>query len=271
MLVHIDHQEGTPLTDQIVTGLQRLVEQRQLRHGSRLPSIRKFASDHGVSRFTVVQAYERLVATGQVRSRQGAGFFVDRPQLDKRRRARASVDLDNADDVLWLIRQQAIEHHLSHLPGCGWLPPSWLDVGGLERALRAVARLGAEQLMGGYGSAQGYPPLRGEIARHMGEMGVEADEDQVLMTNGIVGAIDMVCRYLVKPGDVILVDDPGYYQTFGHMQVLGANVIGVPWTDTGPDIEAFEALAAQNKPRLYITTSVVHNPTGCTISQATAC
>ena len=270
MLVTIRPNDSLPLTDQIVRGIQRLVEQRHLRHGSRLPSIRQFALDHGISRFTVVQAYDRLVATGHVISRQGAGFFVDKPATDKVRRSQASVQLDKADDVLWLIRQQSKENRLAHLPGCGWLPPSWLDCAGLEKALRAVARMGGEHLMGGYGSALGCPLLRESIARHMGDIGVEADSEQVLMTHGIVGAIDLVCRYLVKPGDVILVDDPGYYQTFGHMQALGATVIGVPWTATGPDVQAFEALCAEHKPRLYITTSVVHNPTGCTISHATA-
>ena len=232
MLIPIQPKAAKSLTDQVVDGIQRLVDQRQLRHGSRLPSIRQFATDHGISRFTVVQAYDRLVATGHIVSRHGAGFFVDKPVRDKVRRAKASVQLDKADDVLWLMRQQSKENQLRHLPGCGWLPAAWLDCAGLERSLRAVARMGGEQLVGGYGSALGYPPLRESIARHMGDIGVDADREQVLMTHGIVGAIDLVCRYLVKPGDVILVDDPGYFQTFGHMQAMGATVVGVPWTAT---------------------------------------
>ena len=270
MLISIASNASTPLTDQIVFGIQGLIEQRQLRHGARLPSIRKFAQDHGVSRFTVVQAYDRLVAAGQLRSRQGAGFFIENPHKQKRRAAESSCQLDKANDVLWLIRQQSQDHRLAHIPGCGWLPTEWLDSAGLERAMRAVSRLGASQLPGGYGSSKGYPPLRHDVARHLVETGIEADGEQVLMTHGIVGAIDLCCRYLIKPGDTVIVDDPGYFQTFGHMQALGANVVGVPWTHTGPDIDAFEALAAQHKPRIYITTSVVHNPTGCTMSHAKA-
>ena len=48
---------------------------------------------------------------------------------------------------------------------------------------------------------------------------------------------------MVRPDDAVLIDDPGYYQWFGHMRALGANVYGVPWTDEGPDLERLEVLA----------------------------
>lgn len=68
--------EDCPLTDQIVIGVKRQIDDRQLRPGTRLPSIRNFAETHGVSRFTVVEAYDRLVAMGCLQSRRGAGFYV---------------------------------------------------------------------------------------------------------------------------------------------------------------------------------------------------
>ena len=73
-----------------------------------------------------------------------------------------------------------------------------------------------------------------------------------------------------RPDDVVFVDDPGYYQTFGHMRVLGATIRGVPWTAAGPDLERLESMAQTQRPRFFITTSIVHNPTGHSISQGTA-
>jgi DNA-binding GntR family transcriptional regulator len=64
------------LVDQIVAGIKRQIQDRHLRPGAKLPSIRNFAETYSVSRFTVVEAYDRLVAMGYLRSRRGAGFYT---------------------------------------------------------------------------------------------------------------------------------------------------------------------------------------------------
>ena len=66
----------TPLVDQIVTAVRTRIDDRILRPGARLPPIRQFAEHHGVSRFTVVEAYDQLVAVGDLQSRRGSGFYV---------------------------------------------------------------------------------------------------------------------------------------------------------------------------------------------------
>ena len=269
MMVQVDSSRPDSLTQQIVTGIQRLVDSRKLRPESRLPSIRRFAADHNVSKFTVVQAYDRLVATGHIRPRHGAGFFVNKPtQADNR--TEGGVPLDKATDVLWLIRRQTLEFRFKHIPGGGWLPARWMEENGLDRALRDVSRRGVRRILSGYGDPRGYAPLREQVTRRLAEYGIDVSADQVLLTNGISGAIDLVGRYLVRPGDVVFVDDPGFFQTFGHMRVLGATIQGVPWTEHGPDLERLESMAEMHKPRLFITTSIVQNPTGHSISQGTA-
>ena len=74
--ININREDAYPLVDQIVDGIQRQIQEREIRPGSRLPSIRAFAQTHNVSRFTVVEAYDRLVAMGYLKSRRGAGFFT---------------------------------------------------------------------------------------------------------------------------------------------------------------------------------------------------
>ena len=268
-MVLVDPSQPDSLTDQIVKGIQRLVDERELRAETRLPSIRKFAKDHNISKFTVVQAYDRLVASGHIQPRHGAGFFVNKPAQSGARVERG-LRLDKATDVLWLIRQQSREFRFKHIPGGGWLPSQWLEASGLDRAMRDVSRRGVRTILNGYGDPRGYAPLREDVARRLEEFGIDASMDQILLTNGISGAIDLVGRYLVRPDDVVLVDDPGYYQTFGHMRVLGATIQGVPWTAAGPDLERLESMAQIHRPRFYITTSIVHNPTGHSITQGTA-
>ena len=269
MMVHVDPSCPDSLTQQIVKGIQHLVDNRILRPEARLPSIRKFAAEHEVSKFTVVQAYDRLVASGHIQPRHGAGFFVNRPaQSDAR--ADGGLRPDKATDVLWLIRQQAREFHFRHIPGGGWLPARWLEESGLDRAMREVSRRGVRSIVSGYGDSRGYAPLREKIARRLEDFGIHASADQILLTNGISGAIDLVGRYLVRSNDVVFADDPGYFRTFGHMRTLGATIEGVPWTATGPDLERLENMVRTHHPRFFITTSIVQNPTGQSISQGTA-
>ena len=270
MLIRLDLSRRVSLTDQIVEGIAQLVEKRSLRPDSRLPSIRKFAADHNISRFTVVHAYDRLVASGYIQSRQSAGFFVNKPDQPEQP-DEAEPQSARAGDVFWPMRRQTDPRCFKHRPGSGWLPQAWLMESGLDRAIRALARRDVYGDDCSYGDIKGYAPLRSHVRHQLAEHGIEACQNQILLTNGATGGIDLVARYLVQPGDAVFVDDPGFYQWFEHMRALGAEVHGVPWIDNGPDLERLEALAKAHKPRLFITTPVVQNPTGTSISQGIAC
>src|SRR5579864_4877190 len=74
--IELDRDNGVPLTDQIVTGVTAWIRSRAAHPGSKLPSIRQFAADFGVSRFPVIEAYDRLVSLGYVDSRHGSGFYI---------------------------------------------------------------------------------------------------------------------------------------------------------------------------------------------------
>ena len=269
MLIDIDPSRRGTITEQIVRGVRRLVNERRLRQGTRLPSIRRFAATHGVSKFTVVQAYDRLVASGHLQSRPGAGFFVSEPARPAH--PGQGVELpDKSAEVLWLMHRQSNDFDLKHLPGYGWLPPRWLEDCGLAPAMRRVSRACPRGSIGAYGDPLGFAPLREDVGRQLADIGIDATADRILLTNGITGAVDLVGRYLLRPDDVVLVDDPGYFRTFGHMRALGAAIKGVPWTATGPDLERLESIARTHSPRLYITAPIVQNPTGCSISRQTA-
>ena len=269
MLLRLESSQREPLTEQIVKGIGRLVDDRALRPGTRLPSIRQFAADHNVSNFTVVHAYDQLVVSGYIQSRHGAGFFVNNPDRPDEP-AETEGQPGRVSDVLWLLRNQTGQNCFKHRPGSGWLPHMWLAEGGLERAMRELARQGVDAFDSGHGDPLGYAPLRAHVSRRLAEHGIEACPNQVLMTNGVTGGLDLVARFLIRPDDVVLVDDPGFYQWFGHMRALGATVHGVPWNDAGPDLERLETLARSHQPRLYLTTPITHNPTGRSISPGTA-
>jgi DNA-binding transcriptional MocR family regulator len=112
--------------------------------------------------------------------------------------------------------------------------------------------------------------LRQFLSRRIAEQCFQAAPDQILLTDSGTQAIDLLCRLLIQPGDAVLVDDPCYFNFLALLRAHGATVIGVPHTPTGPDLTRFAQALAEHRPRLYITNSGLHNPTGATLSPATA-
>lgn len=263
-------RDGEPLVDQIVRALAARIDERLLRAGSRLPSIRQFAASHGVSPFTVVASYDRLVAHGYLESRRGAGFFV------RARPGTTAVAPQSPDggllrpplDVSWLVRNMFSQSHQTK-PGTGLLPQEWLDAPLLSHALRAVSRQHGSVLLN-YGVPQGFLPLRQQLQLKLEELEIAAQPSQIVTTVGVTQALDLVAREFTRPGDTVFVDDPGWFMAFAAFAAMGLTVIGVPRLADGPDIVQLERLAAAHKPRLYIVSSVLHNPTSTSMSAAKA-
>src|SRR4029079_8670671 len=93
-----------PLADHIVTGIKRQIDDRLLRPGTRLPSIRSFAGSHKGSPFTAVAAYDRLLAMGYLHSRRGAGFYTAAARTEPSQPA-PSRDHKRNEELVWLIRR----------------------------------------------------------------------------------------------------------------------------------------------------------------------
>ncbi|MBO3761068.1 PLP-dependent aminotransferase family protein [Ciceribacter sp. L1K22] len=260
---------GTSRVEHVMATIRQRIASRTLQPGSRLPSIRQCATSLKVSPSTVVEAYDRLVSDGLILSRPGSGFYVAAAHPAPLVLAEIAPRLDRAVDPFWVSRQ-ALEAGAETLkPGCGWLPPSWFPERELRRALRDLSRA-EDTLLTDYGTPRGLPPLRQLIARRMSERGIETSPDRILLTESGVQALDFVCRFLLEPGDTVLVDDPCYFNFLALLRAHRVTAVGVPYTGTGPDVEAFAAALATHKPRLYVTNSGLHNPTGASLSPVAA-
>jgi DNA-binding transcriptional MocR family regulator len=260
----ISPKSEQPLADQIVAGIKRQIDDRHLRPGSKLPSIRNFADTHKVSRFTVVEAYDRLVAMGYLQSRRGAGFYTA-PTSAPAEVPAASDHHKRNDELVWLIRRLLEADESTLLAGGPWLPNSWLDEAGIRASLNVLARKNGAYLLE-YGHPFGYLPLREHLVTMLAALGINAHPGQILLTQGTSQALELVIRYLLKPGDAALVDDPGYYNMFGNLRLHGVEMLAVPRNRDGPDIATLEELAAARHPKVYFTQSVMQNPTGTDMS-----
>jgi DNA-binding transcriptional MocR family regulator len=251
-------------TAEVMEAVRAKVASRALTTGDRLPSIRGFAATMGVSPSTVVEAYDRLAADGLIRARQGSGFYVASaaPPLAL---AEIGPKLDREIDPFWVSRQSLDAEATVAKPGCGWLPADWMPNAAIRRAIRNLARAD-DAVLSDYGATRGPLALRRLLARQFADEGLEASPDRILLTASGTQAIDLVCRLLVRPGDAVMVDDPCYFNFQALLRAHRAVIVGVPCTPVGPDMDRFAEVAAAHRPRLYITNSALHNPTGATLS-----
>lgn len=261
------------LVDQLVQWARRRIDERVFRPGMRMPSIRKLALDKSVSRFTVVEAYERLVAQGYLDSRRGSGFYV-RERAPGQQPVGASggaraQPVHNTIDVVWLLRNMLHTVSPEKGPGLGYLPSRWLDGELITSALRALGRQSGAQMLG-FGSAQGFLPLRQQLQTRLAEFEIGATPDQLVLVSGITQAIDLIARHCVRPGDAVIVGDPAWFQMFGRFASQGAQLVGMPYTPDGPDLDALENLVQMWRPKMLVINSVLHNPTGTSLSAAQA-
>jgi len=260
--------EGSTLVERVMQVIRHRIDIRELVPGSRLPSLRSVAETLGVSKSTAVEAYDRLAAEGSILSRPGSGFRVA-GHIAPLSLTAIGPNLDREIDPLWISRQSLETGSEILKPGCGWLPPSWMPNDILRRAIRGAARSGDSDLTD-YSSPLGLPPLRRFLAQRMAGYGLSAGTDQILLTDSGTQSIDLLCRYLVQPGDTVLVDDPCYFNFHALLRAHRAHAVPVPWAPVGPDAESFAQAAAAHHPRLYITNSAIHNPTGATLSPLVA-
>jgi DNA-binding transcriptional MocR family regulator len=258
----LDSQSTVPLVTQIVAGFRQMVDDGALRPGAKLPSIRQFAHANGVSVYTVVDAYDRLVALGYFQSQANSGFFV---------RSRTSTETVTTGgpgqysfDSMWYLSRIFENRGLRSKPGCGWLPGDWLFADGLKRSQRALA---AEDMdLGGYGEPKGYLPLRQLVRDLLASREIVLGADQVLLTQGSSQAMDLAARNLVRPGDAVLVDAPGYANLLFSLRFLGAKLVGAPRTPDGYDLDLLEARIIEHRPKVFFTQPRLQSPTGSTAS-----
>jgi DNA-binding transcriptional MocR family regulator len=269
----LSRSASLPLAQQLALRFSERIQQRLILPGARLPSVRECARHHGVSPYTVVAAYDQLLAAGLLEARKQRGFFVREVHAPRAKSAPAQTATATPApiDASALIRGM-FQADARHAPGLGTLPGDWLDLPMLQSAMRRVVSQSEEpdQLALQYGEPGGDPRLRSALSRRLEDLGVHAAPEQIISTVGATHALDLITRCLLTPGDAVLVDDPGWAIEYARLSQAGMRLLPVPRGPQGPDLEVMARLIAEHRPRMYVTVSVLHNPTGNSLSLASA-
>jgi len=261
----IDRQRRGSLVDQIVAAIAEMVNRRTLPAGTKMPSVRQFAKVNGVSTFTVVESYDRLLHLGLLSSRRGSGFFVARGEAPAQPAA-----LPVSANVVDTLTPDLYSGQSDALPvGAGWLPPEWYGESTILDAVRHAMKIPAGRLRG-YGHPLGFPSLRQHLATTLSADLCAVEPEQILLTHGATHAFDLVLRTLTRPGDVVFVEDPGYSNLLALVRHHGCIPVGIPRGAQGLDMDVLAREAQARQPKLMFVNTVLQNPLGTSLSQAQA-
>ncbi len=267
-MIYLDRDAPVSLVEQMVSQMAGLIQNGQLPPGSRLPSIRKLASQAEVSTATVVSAYDRLTARGLIESKAASGYFVSSRRLQEQRPA-LPIPQRSELDAVWLMQKLLQRHENITAVGSGFMPEHWLEDMLSSRFLAQFARK-EKRSYAAPGAAEGYPPLRSQLSLKLGRAGIPAAPEQILLTFGATQALDLISRALLSPGDTVAVEEPAYFGLHAQLRAQGIKLVGVPRLENGPDLKVLEEVCTAWRPRLFFTQTLLHNPTGGSTDAGTA-
>ncbi len=274
-----DRSSEGPIYRNIYESIRSSILNRTIRSGERLPATRVLAAEFGVSRMTVVNAYEQLIAEGYLETRRGSGTFVA-PALPETFLMIDQVSLASLETSKTPERQlSSVGRHfslnsaaiLANESATGFVPFQHglvsLDdfpISVWQKQLSQVAQISLRTLLAKNG-ALGYMPLREAVAAHLrSARAVNCESGDIVITDGAQQALDLVARLFVGPGDVVWMDDPGYRGALGAFGAAGATVLPV-----GRDNEGFDLRFAVKKhpiAKLIYTTPSHQFPLGGSMS-----
>ncbi len=279
MRIPLDRQSIVPLYQQIKQHLHQGILSGSLAADTRLPASRQLARDLGVNRITVENAYSELEADGLVFSRVGSGTYVLAPN------PLPPVPKSNAE-AAWPLWQQGLQARNTDtknapveemLKAAGHPSPINFASGisdsrqfpadEFRKTIQSVMRRDGIAALD-YGERNGYAPLRAEITHILASQGLQTRPENILITAGSQQAISLVSQTLLKPGDVILVENPTYSIAMELFRTLGFQLVGIPVDNQGMQVEKLEKLLQQYHPKLIYTIPNFHNPTGTCLNSA---
>lgn len=255
-----NRKQEAPIYLQLYRRYREAISTGKLRPEDRVPSVRSLASELSLARGTVETAYQMLVSEGYFVARGAAGTVVSPGlmALPDAGRVKASATPVDAVPGPQAVAGKALPFQLG-LPALDAFPrKTWARLAGRTlRTLETAAMTSPDPA--------GYDPLRRAIATYLGiSRGIRCSHEQVFVTAGYRGALELVHRTLLQAGDLGWYEDPGYVLARQFLERAGMRLEPVPVDGDGLNVEAGQRLAAHA--RFAVVTPTHQSPTGVALS-----
>ncbi len=247
-----------PAYRRLAHAIRARVEAGALAAGTRLPAERSLATALGVSRTTVVAAYDLLRGDGWLESRRGSGSHVRRSagEAVPARAERLDVGGSERSTILRSLVEASgskIEFMGLHLPAADpYVAEALTHV--KQDALPSLAHHGYWPL--------GLPALRKAIASHLTGSGLPSQPEEILVTHGAQEAIALAAGLYLAPGRTVILEDPTYVGAIDAFAAAGARLVSVPVGEHGVRLDSLREAVAREAPSLIYLMPTFQNPTG---------
>lgn len=254
--IELDPADPGPLYLQIAQRLRDAVAGGTLKAGTRLPSARALASQLAVARGTIDAAYAVLAGEGAIHTRRGSGGTIISTHFTAR------VAQPVQPNMFFTRQAEPMDTRLPFrmgLPALDAFPrKTWAAL--TARAIRAI---GTEAMV--YPDPAGHAALRAAIASYLGlARGIHCTPDQIIITAGFQGALALTRQVLVRPGDAVWTEDPGYPIARQALEASGARL--VPLRVDRDGMRVASGRTAAPRARLALLTPAHQSPLGVTLS-----
>lgn len=276
--ISLDSSLPEPLFRQLYAELRQAILAGRLRSGDRMPASRALADELGISRNTVLAAFEQLVSEGYLVMRAGSGTFVadNLPDLAPHHQGRLKSEISSTSPAPEIAERSTILlgaiRARPEAPSGKWWPcfvPGFSDHTDFPfalwgRLLGRVWRNPKQELVIG-GDPGGYPPLRAAIAQYLRQArGIDCAPEDILIVSGIRQAVDLTCRLLLETGDAVWIERPGFPGLGAAIAAGGGRLVHVTVDDDGLDIA--DGLRQAPKARLACVAPSHQYPLGVVMS-----
>jgi len=270
MLAPMSTSTEPPLYLRVAERLEHLIESGSLRAGDRIPSVRQFGRQQGVSVPTVMQAYTLLESRRMIEARPKSGFYVtarlakalQEPSQPPHQAATATLETFAATFVgLSEMNDPTLVPFGPAVPSDALLP--------LDKLVKTSAAVARRSPTTGfrYDPAPGCPALRKELSRRSIDWGCAFEPDEFLVTLGTSEALHLALMAVTKPGDAVLVESPSYYGTLNLLHALKLRAIPVPANAGGLDLEAVKDAVKRYAVAAMLVIPNFSNPLGSFMSE----
>jgi DNA-binding transcriptional MocR family regulator len=279
IILKLDRGSNLPLHEQVFDQLRKMIDRNVLAPGTRLPSTRTLALKHGISRTTVLRAYEELWGRGYLESRPGSYTTVRAKTpccTPAKMKDMSLIDWNGSVSPA----SKTLYEIATRFPQSGYRPPSleMLDMASLDidhRILpiedfkRCLTRVVVEDTkIFNYGTAEGDIGLRESISARLNVHGIYCDPDEVLITNGSQQSLDLIVRLFARPESTIITESPTYMHAMPLIRFQGARLNDVEIGSKGIKLSVLEEKLERKKPEFIYTMPNFQNPTGITMCQS---